>query len=342
MTERASRADHARTRAIVVGAGLMGRWHADAASRAGAQIVAVVDPDRTQRHALASRHGASEVETLSDVAADGDIVHVCSPPATHGALAADALARGCHVIVEKPVAPDAEEVERLLAQAQQADRLLVPVHQYLFQRGVARATTQLPGLGAPLHVDALACTAGADGLGDSGRDVLAMEVLPHALSVIARLVDPSIDTVTWRATRTRAGELRVDGTLGSTSIGITVSTHGRPTTNQLRLVCPGGTLRLDFFHGFSTCVRGAPTRAFKVAHPFVHGATTLASAATNLAIRAARAEGAYPGLRELVAATYRVARGSADVWAMAPITAQETLATARAIDAIRGAAGVAV
>ena len=341
MTEGASKPGQGRARAIIVGAGLMGRWHADAASRAGAHVVAVVDPDRASRQALASRHRAGEADTMGDVAADGDIVHICSPPQTHVALAADALDRGCHVIVEKPVAPSAEEVERLLVQARRAERLIVPVHQYLFQRGVARAASLLPELGTPLHADALACTAGAEGRTDDGRDALAIEVLPHALSVIARLVGSPIDDVTWRAARSQSGELRVDGTLGSTSIGITISTHGRPTTNELRLVCPGGTLRLDFFHGFATCVRGAPTRVFKLAHPFVDGATTLVSAATNLAIRAAHAESAYPGLRELVDATYRAARGRGDVWASAPISADETLATARAIDAIRRAAGVA-
>ena len=50
--------------------------------------------------------------------------------------------------MEKPLAPDAALTETLLAAAADRGRLLVPVHQFLFQRGVQRLLSARGELGA--------------------------------------------------------------------------------------------------------------------------------------------------------------------------------------------------
>lgn len=325
----------AAPRAIVVGAGLMGRWHAHAVTRCGRRVAAVVDADAGRARALAARHeGAVAATTLREAlsrAAAGDVVHVCTPLDAHLPLAMEALDGGCHVLVEKPAAPTAPETAALLARAEATGRMLVPVHQYPFQEGALRAARILRSLGAVLHVDAVACTAGADGRGDDDRERLAVEVLPHPLSLLARLVDVRVDEPEWSVLRPRAGELRVSGTLAGATVAMLVSTHGRPTRNTLTIVCEGGTLSLDLFHGFATLVSGQPTRAFKAAHPFVAAGGTLLAAGLNLGRRLWRAEPAYPGLRELVCRTYAAAGAAMPV---PPVTSAETLAVARALDRI--------
>lgn len=322
-------------RAIVVGAGLMGGWHAHAVRRAGRTVGAIVDDDVARARALAERHGARAARTLEEVLGGGEgagaVVHVCTPLASHGALAAAALDAGCHVIVEKPLAGSAGEVEALLARAKRAQRLLVPVHQYLFQAGVRQAARALPSLGTPLHADVVVCTAGADGRTHTDRDRLAIEVLPHGLSLVARLLHPAVDEADWTALRPKPGELRVSGIVASTTVGLVVSTHGRPTRSGMVIVCERGTVALDFYHGYATVVRGRVTRGFKVAHPFVAAAHVLWSAAVNLGARALRAETAYPGLRELVLRTY----DAAEHGGAAPVAEQEVLSVARALDAVR-------
>ena len=162
-------------------------------------------------------------------------------------------------------------------------------------------------------------------------------MLPHPLSLLAHLVGAAaVDGAAWGVTHPAAGELRVTGALGPLSVGVLVSTRGRPTRNTLQLIGARGTVRLDLFHGYAVVVRGEPTRAFKVAHPFVDAARTAASAAANLAARGVRREPAYPGLRELVRRMYAAAeQGSA-----APIAPAETLAVARALDRIGEGAGI--
>jgi predicted dehydrogenase len=317
--------------AVIVGAGLMGGWHADAVRRSGHRVAAVVDVDLSRASALASRHpGARAARSLADVVAPGRVVHVCVPLERHAGLAATALDSGCHALVEKPLAASAAETSALLERARASGRMLVPVHQCLFQRGAERARRVLPSLGPVLHVDAVACTAGADGRGDAWRDRLTVEVLPHPLSLLARLVDGAVDGVAWQVARPAAGELRVTGALRGASVSLLVSTHGRPTRHALQLVCAGGTLCLDLFHGYAVLSRGATTRAGKLVLPFVEAGRTLTAAAGNLAGRAARRESAYPGLRALVAHVYAAVDGGG----APPIADGETLAVSRAVDAI--------
>jgi predicted dehydrogenase len=297
-------------------------------------VAAVVDADLARARAVAARHaGAVSAVSLEDVAHPGRVVHICTPLEHHARHAAAALDAGCHVLVEKPLAESAASTASLLDRARDAGRLLVPVHQYLFQPGVERARRLLSELGPVLHADIVACTAGADARSPAGRTEVALQVLPHPLSLVERLVAP-LSRVGWHVVHPQAGELRVTGVAGGASVAIVVSTRGRPTRHQMLLVCAGGTIRLDLFHGYAVVVRGASTRAFKVAHPFVDAVATLGAASANLARRVVAREPAYPGLRELVRRTYAAAAEGG----RPPIDARETLAVASALDAIRGAA----
>jgi predicted dehydrogenase len=313
----------------------MGRWHAEAVARTGHAVVAVADPDHARAAALAARFpGARTVTDLREVAGTVDVVHVCAPSPDHQRLAASAVDAGCHVLVEKPIAADAEGAATLLRAAAARGRLVVPVHQFLFQRGVLRVQRSPGLLGPLLHVDAIACTAGADRQPACGGDRLTLEIMHHLLSLVARLVSPSLTTADWHVRRTAPGELRADGTLAGTSVSLLVSTHGRPTTNALRLVGERGTAHVDLFHGFATIVRGPATRSFKVMHPFVLGGATLVAATANLASRAWAREPAFPGLRELVRRFY----AAVEAGGPPPITGEETLEVARAAATIAGMA----
>ncbi len=309
----------------------MGRWHAHAVTRAGHTIVAVVDNSSERAVALARAHaGALAFATLNE-SIDADVVHICTPLASHVDLALEAIDRGAHVIVEKPLASSLEETSRVLERAAAAGVLVVPVHQFPFQRGVIDAQQSLEGIGAILHVDFTACTAGAAGRSHEEQDRVALEVLPHPLSLLARLVSPDITSVDWAVAHTRPGELRAHGALGGSSVSIVISTGGRPTSNQLRIIGERGTIAIDLYHGYSVTTRGRATRAGKVTQPFVNATSQLGAAAGNLVKRAAAREPAYPGLRELVREFYdAAATGGAP-----PISPAETLAVARSVAAIQ-------
>jgi len=170
--------------------------------------------------------------------------------------------------------------------------------------------------------------------GDSRRDAIALDIFPHALSLLARVTDGDIGELEWRVDRPCAGEWRASTESGGATVSLTISMAGRPTTNQLRLIGARGTVHVDLFHGFAIREGPSVSRARKLTQPFAHGAKTLAAASGNLLRRAARRERAYPGLRELVLRFHAAAASGFQP----PLSAKEILAVARARDAIRRAA----
>ena len=324
--------------AAIVGAGLMGRWHAHAVRRLGGRVAIVVDTRPERAAALARRVGSASSERLDParVAELGAAAHVCTPLETHTEVVTSLVDAGLHVLVEKPLAESSAETAQLLALADTRGVLLCPVHQFPFQEGVRRLVASLENLGPVRHVDYVACTAGAAGLGEDARDALVADILPHPLSLFARILGVAVDGLQWRLSRPHAGELRAFAEAGEADVGVLVSTHGRPTTNRLQVIGEGGTATADLFHGFAVVQPGDVSRGRKIAQPFALGLATVGGASANLARRAARREPAYPGLRELVRSFYDAIAGGAPP----PIPTAETLAVARARERILAASHV--
>ena len=157
------------------------------------------------------------------------------------------------------------------------------------------------------------------------------DILPHPLSLFRRLVAADMASLDWQVRRPRAGEFRAFATVGTRVVSISVSTHGRPTSNSLRVVGERATASVDLYHGFVVVHGGRVSRAAKIFRPFVDATGTAAAAALNLARRVVTAEPAYPGLATLVRAFYAATKGEGAV----PIPGAETLDIARARDLLR-------
>src|SRR3954452_267621 len=112
-----------RVRAGIVGVRFMGEVPARAIRRAGGVVVAAVGAtpksSRAAAEALGTERVAESVEHLLAVD-DIDVVHICTPNATHGPLVRAAIAAGKHVVCEKPLAVDPDEAADLLRLAEAA------------------------------------------------------------------------------------------------------------------------------------------------------------------------------------------------------------------------------
>ncbi len=119
-----------------------GHWPAYAASRE-AEIVAVVDRTAERRKvAQESLPSVATFSTLEELAAGAEIdfVDICTPPALHGEPMLDALARGWHVLCEKPFLLDLSELEKVRSLARERGCAVVPVHNWKYAPIVRRAT----------------------------------------------------------------------------------------------------------------------------------------------------------------------------------------------------------
>src|SRR5690349_21582320 len=112
----------------LIGAGYWGnRLARNLARRDGCELrhVCDVDPRRAQR--TAETYGTSATTSLSTVLDDAsvDAVLLATPASTHERLAAQAIATGRHVLVEKPLATSSAGARELGARAAARDLVVM-------------------------------------------------------------------------------------------------------------------------------------------------------------------------------------------------------------------------
>ena len=120
-------------------------------------MVAVCDVNEEQAQATAStfniRNHYADLRQLLQ-REQVDVVHITTPPRTHLALSTTAMDAGCHLLVEKPMALNPDEADRMIEAARANKVRLGVVHDQLFLPVVlrARALVDQGSIGEPLWV----------------------------------------------------------------------------------------------------------------------------------------------------------------------------------------------
>ena len=94
-----------KIRGGLVGAGFAARFHHEGMRRAYSadiEIVGVTARSEASANAFAAKYQIRPYQNLDALIGDADVIHVCSPPATHEEIAVRALKQGVNVIIEKP------------------------------------------------------------------------------------------------------------------------------------------------------------------------------------------------------------------------------------------------
>src|SRR5690349_6125293 len=136
----------------VVGAGAIAQVaHLPVLARSrGAQLVALCDNDGPKASALGERFGVQDVYTdIEDLleSAELDAVVLTTPNHLHEPHALSALAAGVHVLCERPLALTSRGVERILAAAARADRIVAVANNHRFRSDVQALGSFLRGGG---------------------------------------------------------------------------------------------------------------------------------------------------------------------------------------------------
>lgn len=109
-----------KLRAAIVGAGLIaGKKHIPAFLRHKnkVELAALCDLNQEGARKLAAQFGVPRVYSdLGDMIEKEkpDLVDICTPPQTHVRLAVEAMDRGCHVLIEKPMALSVAECDKIV------------------------------------------------------------------------------------------------------------------------------------------------------------------------------------------------------------------------------------
>lgn len=101
----------------IVGGGFMSEVHARAARAAGARLAGVATSNAASAATAAKIVGAQRAYgSVAELMADDsvDVVHVCTPNASHAAIATAALQSGKNVICEKPLAASVDDARGLV------------------------------------------------------------------------------------------------------------------------------------------------------------------------------------------------------------------------------------
>lgn len=128
----------------IIGAGTIGRKHAEAARAAGVSLGMVVDSNVEAGRAFAAEFETEHAATPEAIYKDSsiDAVVICVPNWLHQSFATAALHAGKHVLLEKPMALDLEQCEQLCHVAQSSQRVLQIGYVHRFT-GVVQAAKQI-------------------------------------------------------------------------------------------------------------------------------------------------------------------------------------------------------
>jgi len=335
----------------IVGCGKIADAHVEEIRKVhGAHVAAVCDIEPLMAEQLAVRYGIpgqyTDLAAMLD-AEKPDVLHITAPPQTHLALTRQAVAAGCDVFLEKPVALHHADVQAIVEAVRAAGKKLAVNYWPEFEVQALELRRLLADgvLGTPVHVESFYGYNLADGYGlaikqDPNHWVRRMpgqlfqNILDHMLNKIAPFIEddePSISACAYinaaRAVESGANdlldELRVTIRGSRTSAYVTFSANARPVGHTLKVYGTANTAYVDYNARTLVLERGQsfPSALGRLFPPFLVSRDYRRQAMRNLG-RFYRARFHYfDGMRNLLTEFYR----SIETDSPSPISSREIL-----------------
>src|SRR5215212_2361299 len=128
-------------RVLVIGAAAhVFPLHKPGLSAIAARVVGVQDVNRERLRPVAEEFGCPAFEDVSSLLeTPADLAVIVAPHPFHAEYAIACLRAGLHVLVEKPIAVEVAEADRMVAEAERAGRLLCVSFQHRTRTEVQEA-----------------------------------------------------------------------------------------------------------------------------------------------------------------------------------------------------------
>ncbi len=113
----------------VIGVGSLGQHHARIyASMPNVEFAGIFETNDARAKEICEKHNCRRFATIEELGEACDAVSVVVPTDRHAEVALPLLAKGCHLLIEKPLCASLEEAEQVLAAAKTAQRMVQVGH----------------------------------------------------------------------------------------------------------------------------------------------------------------------------------------------------------------------
>ncbi|HEX5177720.1 MAG TPA: Gfo/Idh/MocA family oxidoreductase [Gemmatimonadaceae bacterium] len=232
----------------VVGAGSLGYHHVRLLRELpNVDFAGFYDIDATRVAAVQAELGATAAPSLAALLDRVDAVTVVVPTPAHHAVAKQALARGVHVLIEKPIATTLDEADDLLATARSTKALVQTGHVERFNRAIRAA---LPHIAEPRFVESNRLAP----FNPRGSDVaVVLDLMIHDIDLVRTLVGGQVTELAAAGVPVLTPSVDIaNARLGFDSgavANITASRVSRDRFRKLRIFQRSGYLSLDLAQG---------------------------------------------------------------------------------------------
>lgn len=231
----------------VAGAGVFGTYHAQkAAASARAELAGVFDLDADRAAKTAQPYGAAALTAFEDLLERSEAIVVAVPATHHERLTRTALEADKHVLVEKPLALNAEAARELANLAEARNLVLQVGHQ---ERFVAKAMGVLAIPEKPLRMESHRISPPAPN-GRAGDVSVIWDLMIHDLDLAACLLGRdfiSADGKGHKAHTNHIDHAEARVTYQSDAVvELVASRDSEVRRRTMRLVYPSGEISVDF------------------------------------------------------------------------------------------------
>ena len=251
-------------RLAVVGAGYLGCIHARlAAALESVELIAVVDPDRAARQAVAAEAQCAAFEHYREVLGRVDALVLAAPTALHHDIGCELLRAGKHLLIEKPLASTLSQCDELVDLARRHALTLQVGHVERFNPALAAVT---PFVESPRYFEATRLGGHTFRSTDVG---VVLDLMIHDLDIILSLVDSPVARVDAIG-QCALGETEDMATAhlrfaNGCCANVTASRISVETSRQMRIWSAGSYAEVDFTAKTARVVRpSAAVRAGKI------------------------------------------------------------------------------
>ena len=345
-----------KVKVCLVGCGVIAETHLQFLNRMdNVTVLALCDVNREAARALGKRYGVVHAyDSLADMlkAETPNAVHILTPPQSHADLTEIAASHGCHVLVEKPMACDAEQARRMVESAERHKVQLCVDHNHLYDPVMVEARRRIESgeLGEIIWVDSY---YGFD-LGNNPRSRymlpggekqwtfhipggLYQNIAPHPLSVALDLLGaPSRVEALSRYFHVLphgpSDELRILLETGRGCGMVTVSLAASPRFQHLNVYGTRGAISVDLLHKWVIPMaqqRGIPKPISRAGINLGHGLRVLTGTVGGMVKLLARKWTPYDGMDLLIREFHSSIQANRPV----PVPGRDALAVMEVMDA---------